>query len=97
MASTARKKASPLLGEALKRVAALPPARQDLIAAQILDTLNSEDDPANLRFHQLIERKYTSRLSVEEAAELDRLEAGFQIQDELFYAPILERIAAKSK
>src|SRR5688500_7934131 len=97
MASSARKKASPLLGEALKRVAALPRDRQDSIAAQILDTLNSEADPANARFHQLIEQKYTGRLSAEQAAELDRLEAGFQVQDELFYAPILERIAAKSK
>ena len=97
MASTARKKASPLLEEALKRVAVLPRDRQDSIASQILDTLNREADPANLRFHQLIERKYTSRLSAEEAAELDRLEADFQIQDERFYAPILERIAAKSK
>ena len=97
MASTARKKASPLLGEALKRVATLPRDRQDSIASQIIDSLNSGDDPSNLRFHQLIERKYTSGISAEEAAELDRLEAAFQIQDELFYAPILEQIAAKSK
>jgi hypothetical protein len=97
MASSARKKASPLLGEAVKRVAALSRERQDAIASQILDTLNSEANPANARFHQLIEQKYTGRISAAEAAELDRLETMFQIEDELFYGPILQRIAGKSK
>ena len=97
MASSARKKASPLLGEAVKRVAALSRERQDAIASQIIDTLSNEASPANLRFHQLIEQKYISGLSAEEAAELDRLEATFQVEDEQFYGPILKRIAGKSK
>jgi hypothetical protein len=97
MASSARKKASPLLGEAVKRVAALSRERQDAIATQILDTLDNEANPANARFHQLIEQKYTAGLSAAEAAELDRLEAMFQIEDERFYGPILKRIAGKSK
>mgnify|MGYP000735620929 CR=1 FL=1 len=93
MPSSARKKASPLLEEALKRVAALPRDRQDWIAAQIIDTLNRESDANIARHHQLIERKYTGGLTSAEITELASLEAGFQIQDELFYAPILERIA----
>lgn len=97
MASSARKKASPLLGEAVKRVAALSRERQDAIASQILETLNSDANPANLRFHQLIEQKYTASLSAAEAAELDLLEAQFQVEDEHFYGPILKRIAGKSK
>lgn len=52
---------------------------------------------AHARFQQLIEQKYATGLSAEEAAELDRLEAGFQIEDEQFYAPIIERITAKRK
>lgn len=94
MAVSARKQAVPLLDEALKRVSALPRVRQDAIAAQIIETLDSQSDKAAIRFHQLIEQKYTIGLNAAEVAELDRLEAGFQRQDEKFYAPILERITA---
>ena len=97
MASTARKKASPLLEEAVKRISALSRERQDALAAQILDTLNSEPSAENLRFHQLVEQKYTNGLSAEETAELARLEAMFQVEDEKFYRPILKRIAGKAK
>ena len=44
-----------------------------------------------------VERNGRGMTAGEAEAELDRLEADFQIEDEQFYAPIIERITAKRK
>ena len=82
-----------LIGQALKRIAALPPEGQDAIASLILKTLDSQADQAVLRFQFLVEQKYIRGLTTPESAELRGLEAGFRESDEQFYAPVLERIA----
>lgn len=88
---------SALLGKALERVAALPRNQQDAIAAQILETLEQAPDPAALRHQALIEKKYTQGLTGDDTMELAALEVDFARHDEAFYAPILERVAAKRK
>lgn len=85
---------SALLGQALRLVSNLPQNRQDAIAAQILETLEFESDPAAQRHQELIEQKYTRGLTAEDETELAELEIGFQQRDEAFYAPILERVAS---
>jgi hypothetical protein len=88
---------SPVWGEAVQRVSVLSKARQEAIAAQILETLDSETDPANVRFHELIEKKYTLGLSHGEVEELAHLEAEFEKSEEIFYSPILARLTEMAK
>lgn len=63
-----------------------------MIATQILETLDQQENPAGARYHELIEKKYTVGLSGADVAKLAELEAGFVMEDAAFYAPIVARI-----
>ena len=91
---TAARSSGAKIAQALDRVAALTPSGQDAIANLILETLDTQPEPAVLRFRELIEQKYVAGLSPAEAAELQRLETELSAQDDVFYSPVLTRVAA---
>jgi len=78
--------------KALGLVSQLSRPQQDAIAAQIVDLVEHQPDPASMRFQWLIEQKYIRGLNAAEVAEIEQLESEFQKQDEVFYRPILDRL-----